>query len=222
MSENFEIDNFRHIKLDATKEQLNILEELIDRKASETEIHNFLAENRELFSFALYAYQTGHHGSIVLSKQNIKPYIHSTDSKGLIPDFLVGGDSSNGFEWWVIELKGINEKIFKTDSNNSVSFSSTMNKGIFQLLEYIDFCSENQTMLRDTFKLPNFREPSGLIIIGSEDEFIDERLQKLKSAWNRLLPKKLEIRTYNWLLRQFKSNDEHFNFRQNKSIPSGF
>jgi len=222
MTEDINIDNFRYVKFDATKEQLIRLKELIETKGSETEVHNFLDNNREVFSFALHAYQTGHHGSIVLSKQNIRPHVKADNSKGLIPDFLVAGDSSDGFEWWVVELKGVNENVFTTDKDNHAYFTSTINKGVFQLLEYIDFCSENQTYLRDTLKLPDFREPNGLIIIGTEKEFDDKRLQKLKSAWNRLLPKRLEIKTYNWLLRQFQANDDTFDFRTNKEVPSGF
>jgi len=67
--------------------------------------------------------------------------------------------------------------------------------------------------------LPDFREPNGLIIMGTEDEFKNIRKKKLKAAWNRLLPKRLEIRTYNWLLRQFQENDKSFNFKQNKLSP---
>jgi len=215
-------NDFRHVKTDATKVQLRELKRLIDEKASETEVHRFIDSNRELFLFALHGYKTGHHGSIVLSKQNIRPHLKTDSSKGLIPDFLVAGDSSNGYEWWVIELKGIDELVFTKDKDSHAYFSSTMNKGIFQLLEYIDFCSENQTYLRDTLQLPNFREPNGLIIIGTKDEFDDRRLQKLKASWNRLLPKRLEIRTYNWLLQQFEENDAAFNFRQDKSRPSEY
>jgi len=218
----FNLHDFRYIKFDSTKEQLDVLKNLIDSKASETDIHNFLDLNREIFSFALYAYRTGHHGSIVLSKQNIRPHLKTDSSKGLIPDFLMAGFNSDGADWWVVELKGVNEAVFTYDKDNHAYFSSTMNKGIFQLLEYIDFCAENQTYLRDTLGLPDFREPNGLIIIGTEEEFNDRRLQKLKSAWNRLLPQQLEIRTYNWLLRQFQANDEIFNFRINKQVPSGF
>jgi len=110
--DNFDIDDFKYVKFEATKEQLKILEELIVRKAPETDFHKFLEKNREIFSFALHSYQTGHHGSLVISKQNIKPHLKLNSSKGLIPDFLVGGDSSDGYSWWVIEIKGANDLIF--------------------------------------------------------------------------------------------------------------
>lgn len=208
----FDVNDFKYVKFNATKQQLRELERLINKKASETEMHNFLNGNREIFSFALHPYRTGHHGSLILSKQNIKPHLKINSSKGLIPDFLIAGDSSDGHEWWVVELKGVNDKVFVSD-NEHTYFSSTANKGIFQLLEYIDFCSEHQTYLKDTIELPNFSAPNGLLIIGDGHEFSDERRRKLKSAWNKLVPKKLEIRSYSWLLRQFKENDSVFKFR---------
>lgn len=72
-------------------------------------------------------------------------------------------------------------------------------------MEYIDYASEKQSKLLEDFGLKNFREPKGLIIIGIEVEIInDSRKQKLKSAWNRLNKGNLEIRTYDFLLREFR------------------
>ncbi|NVO09793.1 MAG: DUF4263 domain-containing protein [Bacteroidales bacterium] len=201
---------FRLIKTNATKTQLRLLSGLIGNNASETEMHNFLLTNQVLFSFALYSFRTGHHGIWVYSKQVIKPKIEGV-SKGIIPDFIVGGKNSDGFQWWIIELKGVNDNIFTLDSNNELYFSSTVNKGLCQLLEYINSCSEIQGHLRDIFKLKDFREPNGLLIVGKESELEnDERRQKLKGAWNRLNTTKLEIRTYDWLLRNFTENAKAF------------
>lgn len=213
------LENFEFQKYEATKKQIRELKELIDGNVSETEIHNYLERNRELFAFALYAFQTGHHATYVISKQNIKPHIKTDNSKGMIPDFLVGGENSDGITWWVIELKGVSDKVFTSDGEH-VYFNSVTNKGVFQLLEYIDFCNENQSMLREVFGLKDFREPNALILIGNEEEFSDVRKKKMKAAWNRLNPKKLEIRTYSWLLRNFIENDKHFDFKENEKSDS--
>lgn len=203
---------YRFLKFDSTKNQLNELVKLVKSKAPETDLHNFLEANRTVFSFALYAFQTGHHGSYVFSKQQILPRIQGV-SKGLIPDFIVGGENSDGIQWWIVELKGASENIFVEESNSNIKFSQTANSAVFQLLRYIDTCSEIQSQLRDTFKMTSFREPNGLIIMGTEDEFKgNANKQKMKAAWNRLHPKKLEIRTYDWLLRNFIENDQTFNF----------
>jgi hypothetical protein len=188
------------------------LASLVHSKAGETDIHKFLEANRSVFSFALYAFQTGHHGNYVFSKQQILPKIQGV-SKGLIPDFIIGGENSDGLQWWIIELKGADENIFTEEQNTDIKFSSTANSAVFQLLRYIDTCSEIQSQLRDSFKMTSFREPNGLIIMGTEDEFKENsNKQKMKAAWNRLHPKKLEIRTYDWLLRNFIENDRTFNF----------
>jgi len=42
------------------------------------------------------------------------------------------------------------------------------NKGVNQLVEYIDYCSKYQGKLRDEFKFKDFREPNGILILGTE------------------------------------------------------
>ncbi|MBL7989866.1 MAG: DUF4263 domain-containing protein [Candidatus Kapabacteria bacterium] len=203
--QDFPLKEFSHNKYMATKQNLDELRILVNKKASEKELHEFIELNPHLLSFALYTYSTGHHNSWVLSKQVIRPKIQDVDW-GLIPDFIVGGKSSDGFDWWVIELKGANEEIFKYDGRK-VYFSDTANKATFQCLEYVDYCAEIQDHLRGTFKLKQFREPNGLILMGHESELESHELKrKMKRAWNRIHPKKLEIRTYSWLLRNFEMN----------------
>lgn len=187
-----------------TKDQIDEFDNLLAKGAGEKTIDEFLTANPEIFTSALHTYRTGHHRAIIIPKQEIKPRIKITDEKGLIPDFIIGGKNSDGWNWWVIELKGTTQTIF-SESSNEIYFNTEINKGICQLLEYIDFCSENQSNLRDVFKLENFREPNGLIIAGRERELNDNiKKQKLKAAWNRINLGKLEIRTYDFLQQNLK------------------
>lgn len=217
-SELIEMEN-KFSKFSATKKQLAQLKELVDGKVSETEIDSFLSANPELFAFALHGFQTGHHGIVVLPKQQIKAKSKiEKDDYGLIPDFLVAGENSDGFQWWVIELKGINQNIFIKDGNSRIALSETTNKGIIQLLEYIDFCNKYQSNLRDAFGLEDFREPNGILIMGHEDEFKDKKKKAIKASWNRMHQKKLEIRTFSWLLREFVSQDTIHNFKLEENL----
>lgn len=85
---------------------------------------------------------------------------------------------------------------------NILYFGSVANKAICQTIEYIDYCASAQAYLRDTLKLKDFREPKGFILIGREIEFSnDSRREKFKSAWNRFMGHKVEVRTYDSLLR---------------------
>jgi hypothetical protein len=172
---------------------------LIEEKFGEKQIDKFLCENPEIFETLLDT--TGHHGIWVIPKQQIKTKIGN--ERGLIPDFIVGGKNSDGFQWWVIELKGSDAKLLKVNAQKEVCFTSEGNKGISQLTEYIDYCRKYQSHLRDAFKLKDFREPSGILVIGNENEFeLDEIKQNFKSAWNRLTRPNLEIRTYNAMTRK--------------------
>ena len=172
---------------------------MIKEKSGEKKIDKYLCDNPELFDSLLDF--TGHHGLWVISKQQIKTRIRN--ERGLIPDFIVGGKNSDGFQWWVIELKGADAKLLKVNTQGEVCFTNEGNKGISQLTEYIDYCRKYQSHLRDAFKLKDFREPSGILVIGIEEEFDSSEIkQNFKSAWNRLTKPNLEIRTYNAMTRQ--------------------
>ena len=184
-----------------TMKQVEGYRQLVEQRSGETALDHFIRDNKELLVNTLDFVSTGHQGSWVLPQQPIKTALRSVDN-GLIPDYLVCGKSSDGLAWWVIEFKGADEPLFNISADGRVSFGAAANKGILQLLEYIDFCDEHQSTLRDQLKLPDFREPRGMLIIGRETEVEeDHRLQKVKAAWNRLVGGRLEIRTHDALIR---------------------
>lgn len=197
--EDYEVN---HLK--ANRKQLESLKALVESNASETEIENFLKNNKNILANILRLLNTGHQGAWGIPKQVMRPH-GPGNQKGHIPDYILGGHSSNGFEWYVLELKGANQKIL-TETSNRLYFGSDANKAICQVIEYIDYCAEVQVYLRDTFKLKDFREPKGLILIGRETEFSnDKRREKFKSAWNRFMRHKIEIRTFDSLIREVGS-----------------
>jgi hypothetical protein len=180
-----------------TRKQFEEFKALIHKESGETEIDKFLKENLEVFSIALDFFKTGHHGAWIIPQQDIKP---QTSDPGLKPDYIIGGKSSDGFGWWVLDLKGANEKIF-SEKENRICFSNKTNMGIFQVLEYINYCAKMQSYMREVLSLNGFREPKGLLIIGRESEMEENnRKQELKAAWNRLSDK-LQVRTYDAFLR---------------------
>jgi hypothetical protein len=197
---------------DVTRKQLEELKSLIYSDAGETDIDKFLKQNPEVLSNSLDFLRTGHHGSWIISKQVIKP---PTTVPGLIPDLIIGGKSSDGFEWCVIDLKGANESIF-TETGNRVYFNSTTNMGIFQILEYIDYCAKTQVYMRDILSLVGFREPKGLLLIGREKEMENNiRRQELKLAWNSISTK-IQVRTYDFLIRTIEKKITFFESQATK------
>jgi len=193
--------------------QVEQYDRLIAERSGETVLDHYIRDNKELLVNALDFVSTGHQGSWVFPQQQIKTALRG-EGTGLIPDYLLCGKSSDGLAWWVVEFKGADEPLFTTGKDGRVSFSATANKGILQLLEYIDFCNEHQSTLRDQLKLTDFREPRGMLVIGHEEELeSDERLRKLKAAWNRLVGGRLEIRTHDALVRAARHKAEfHRNF----------
>jgi len=203
-------EEFACSHLDVDDAQFEGFRSLVERNAGETEIASFLKENKGVLANSLRFFNTGHNGAWVIPKQMVRPPL-TKNQKGLIPDYILGGLSSDGFRWFVLELKGANEKIL-SESNNILYFGSTTNKAICQTIEYIDYCASAQTYLRDSLNLKNFREPKGFILIGRESEFKDNpRREKFKSAWNRFMGHKIELRTYDSLLGWVKSVIDHKN-----------
>jgi hypothetical protein len=190
-----------------TRTELAQFESLLDKNSSETELDKFLRANPSVLVNSLRNFSTGHHGAWVISQQQISPSM-TTIQKGLIPDFIVGGCNSDGFSWFVLELKGADQKMLQ-ESNNYLYFSPTVNKAVGQIIEYLDYCASAQSYLRDSLHLTGFREPKGLIIVGRETEFANDlRREKFKSAWNRFMSHKIEIRTYDAILRYVRSEVE--------------
>ncbi|MDY6872819.1 MAG: DUF4263 domain-containing protein [Chloroflexota bacterium] len=177
---------------------------LIEKDAGETEIDNYIKDNKAVLANALNLFQTGHQGAWILPQQMVKP---PSLTPGQKPDFIVGGRNSDGINWFIIDLKGANENIF-VENGPRIYLSSTANKGVFQVLDYINECSRSQEYLRDRFDLTDFREPQGLLILGRERELINnDRRRDLKAAWNRTTNGKLQIRTYDALLRTLENRN---------------
>jgi hypothetical protein len=92
--------------------------------------------------------------------------------------------------------------MFSRNRAGNISLSSAANHGICQLLQYIDYCSAAQSYLRDTLKLKDFREPRGFLIIGREEELSsDSGAQELSRAFNEMMAPRIEVRTFDALVR---------------------
>jgi hypothetical protein len=195
------------VQHDVTADQYTRLVDLVDRKASEREIERFLTNAREVLSLAIWMFSSGHHMSWIFPKQQIRP--SSGSMGGLIPDYLMAGARSGGVDWFVLELKGADKLAF-TRNRNRVWLSADANKGVCQLLNYIDRSSRDQAYLRDGLNLPGFREPRGILMIGTDGESNDPDVREFKSAWNNRMGSRVEIRSYNALLRQVEAKLRDF------------
>jgi hypothetical protein len=194
------------IQHDVTPEQYRGFNDLIKGKAGERDIEKYFRKNREVLSLAIGMFSTGHHMSWIFPKEQIRP--PSGLIGGLIPDYLIAGASSNGIEWFVLELKGADKRAF-VKTGKRVSLSADANRGVCQLLNYIDLSSRDQAYLRDGLALLGFREPRGMLLIGTENEASDPQVRDFKSAWNRINTK-VQIRSYNYLLREVEGKLRDF------------
>lgn len=189
---------------DVTARQYRELKKLVDSRAKETEIEEYLGANKEVLALCLFLFSTGHHATWIYPKQHIRPA--SGDAGGMIPDYVMAGANSDGVSWWVLELKGANHRAFSTKGKR-VYLSPECNKGICQLMNYIDVSTRSQGYLRDELKLSGYREPRGILLIGTNEESESAHIRDFKGAWNRLNPR-VQIRSYSGLLHLVKSKLE--------------
>jgi hypothetical protein len=194
------------VQHDVTPKQYKGLCALLKRRATEREIETFFRKNREVLSLAIWMFSTSHHMSWLFPKEQIRPPCGSVG--GLIPVYLVAGASSGGVEWFLLELKGADKNAF-VKSGKRVFLSNEAIKGICQLINYIDWSSHDQAYLRDGLELTCFREPNGILLIGTEEETNDPQVRDFKSAWNRI-NSKVQIRSYSSLLHQVEQKLKDF------------
>ena len=177
------------------------LQQLIQTNAGETAIDNFLRSNPALLAACMNFTQFGHHGTWVVPQQLARPP-SLPEIRGLKPDYLVGGKGSRGYSWYVVELKSPSEKMFSRDQAGNIFLSGVANRGVCQLLQYIDYCSAAQSYLRDTLNLKGFKEPKGFLIVGREAELSNDiDAQELSRAFNELMAPRIEVRSFDALVR---------------------
>lgn len=179
------------------RDQFEAFHNLICEQASETRIEEFLRNNCEVLVLIMSLFSTGHHASWAFPKKCLRP--PSDSPGGIIPDYLLAGANSDGVSWFLLELKGANHSAF-TKRGKRVFLSREANEGMCQLLNYIDLSSRAQSYLRDELQLTSFREPRGILLIGTEEESKDDQVKEFKRAWNSI-NSRVQIRSYHALVR---------------------
>ena len=183
------------------KAQKDAVHQLLDKGANETLVDNYLREHPELLGACMNFTQFGHHGTWVIPQQTVRPPL-APQQKGLKPDYVIGGKGSDGSRWYVIELKGVITPLFVEKKSGRISLSGEANEGLMQLVSYIDYCGKAQAFLRDSLHLVDFSEPQGFLIIGRQSELLSsQRKQQLRKALNHVLAGRIEVRTYDALVR---------------------
>lgn len=199
-----ELEGMDIVERAITKQTIDELEKILD-SGSETEAHEILAKNPMLFEPLLKG--VGHHAMWFKNKPEIRPTL-TNGKPGKIPDSLIAGKGSGGIEWFIVELKSPQEKLF----NEKGGFSSVANSGLAQLAQYLVYSNEKQGSIRDALEIKEFKTPHGIFVIGNEKETeINEKLRGLKAFWNNSLHS-LKIVSYSQILR----NANYLYSQQNK------
>ena len=105
-----------------TQPELEDFADLLDTGGSETEADQFLRAHPSILSAVPGFTMTGGHGGWVIPQQDVRP-LQSALIHGLRPDYIVGGKNSDGFAWFVVELKGPDDPVF-VEKDGRLAFSA--------------------------------------------------------------------------------------------------
>lgn len=185
----------------ATPAQYRKFASILKAGASERVIEGFFKSAPEVLILLTSLFSTGHHAAWLYSKRQIRPAFGAVG--GLVPDYMLAGASSLGVTWFLLELKGPNQRAFVRHGKR-ISLTSAANRGVCQLINYIDHAARSQAYLRDELGLEGFREPKGILVIGTDAETKDDQIRAFKGAWNSM-NHRVQIRSYSALLREVEA-----------------
>lgn len=195
----FYFDPVRAVLDGEAEDVLRKLYKLVKSGASEREIDKLLRSNPVVFGLASRFFHAGHHGCWVFPQVKIKS-ASLNGSPGLVPDYLIAAKSSDGLTWWVVELKGPGEKLYKEVGGRIVE-TPALQQGLAQLQEYISWCDANASSLRELLGLKDFIRPRGVLIIGRAKEMRRDVRRTEKKRYSNRSSTDITIRTWDALLR---------------------
>jgi Domain of unknown function (DUF4263) len=128
--------------IESTQKIIKGFKELLDGKATERDIQNFIKINDAYFLIAssvLLEFSTGNHDSYIFREFNLPPN-HWVD-------YLLIGKNSGGYDFIFVELENINEDI----TTKTGEFGTTIRKGIKQIEDWDTSIDSNFSHLKLIF-----------------------------------------------------------------------
>jgi hypothetical protein len=163
------------------------LEDALGVAANERPMQKVLEQHREILAHLV----TGHKGIYVIPQVQL--------GKQYVPDFLIAAETSLGLQWTLVELESPTAPLVIADGQAA----QQLRKAIKQITDWREWLGNNADYARRSIKddglgLPGIRvDAQGLVIIGREDPPETTNAMRLRA----LNDQKIQIRTYDWLLR---------------------
>ena len=159
----------------------------------------------ERFPELLGALMLGTHGTFVVPQKNL--------GGEYVPDFLVGGVTSLGFRWLLVELESPSAPMRIKDGQGS----QQLRKGINQIKDWRNWITENLSTARKPrtshgLGLPGIKPNSdGLVLISRDDHQSRSNAMRNTHDWES----HIQVHSYDWLLRTVANrlhNPFHYEF----------
>lgn len=156
-------------------------------------IQRCLTRNPYIIQYALQ--HSGHHGTWAFPKQVIRTTA-ADKSKGMIPDYLVAGQSSLGYRWFIVELK---RPVFQFANRKGDAFSTEASKAIGQCQSYLAHFQNYIDSVRANVRVGDLIQPKGAVLIMGRSSLETEAQRRFRANFVETTPK-IDVVSYDRLL----------------------
>ncbi|GEM_PF-2492733 len=157
---------------------------------SEEAIQRFISERPYLLRYITPG--TGHHGIWIFPKRVIQ--VNQPNGKpGLIPDFLVVARNSDGYTWWIVELKRA-DQLFANRQGDALT--PMANKALIQCASYLDHFNNYIDMIRSLIGLPDLGRPKGALLLIGDARNENDMQSAVRKNFNSALSDRLQVYSY--------------------------
>ncbi len=145
---------------------------------------------------------TGHHGIWLFPKQQIA--LHQPNgSPGKIPDFLAVAANSDGYTWWIIELKRADVQFANVKAD---AFSPTANKALVQCTSYLNQFDRYVDTVRSMTGVKEIVRPKSVLLLIGDSRHETPGQTSMRGNVNESLSNRLQVVSYDRIRRHLQSD----------------
>jgi hypothetical protein len=123
--------------------------------------------------------------------------------RGLIPDFLAVASNSDGYTWWVIELKRADEHFVNSRGD---ALTTMGNKALLQCAAYLDQLDNYVDMVRSLMGVPQLGSPKGAVLLIGDSRNENEDQKTSRRRFNNALGHRMHVMSYSRILDGLQSD----------------
>lgn len=149
---------------------------------------------------------TGHHGIWLFPKQQIA--MHQPNGlPGKIPDFLAVARNSDGYTWWIIELKRADVQFANLRAD---ALSPAANKALVQCTSYLNQFDRYVDAVRSMTGIKEIIRPKSVLLLIGDSRHEMPNQTAMRRNVNESLSERLHVISYDRIKRHLQSDLRHW------------